>query len=290
MSTKPAPGAGSPGIYARLGVGAPFDPDHKLVTSPFFSPLVLAVVRLGLGSYALFVLLFHLIWDAVRTDDADSFFSYFTHLSYTGLVAYYFAAGVQTLCYVLNREKRYPLQRWPRPLQFLHLLLHSTITTYPFVVTVIFWALLSGPTTFDTTFDSWINISQHAMNSLYALIEILLTNVGPSPWWHLPLCIIMLACYLGVAYITRATQGFYSTSHAHSLFRPLPSRPHYCSVNSICSVLAFLLARGLTLARLRLAQRRAARQRRRDSMDKQPEAIDEWEEVQRPGTPVGHAV
>ncbi|KAL7283076.1 hypothetical protein PYCCODRAFT_1376810 [Trametes coccinea BRFM310] len=289
MATKPAPGAGSHGIYARLGVGAPFDPDHKLVTSPFFSPLVLATVRLGLGSYALFVLLFHLIWDAVRTDDADSFFSYFTHLSYTGLVAYYFAAGVQTLCYVLNKEKRYPLQRWPRPLQFLHLLLHSTITTYPFVVTVIFWALLSGPTTFDTTFDSWINISQHAMNSLYALIEILLTNVGPSPWWHLPLCIIMLACYLGVAYITRATQGFYTYSFLD------PHKEHaklaaYIVAVGVAEVIAFLLARVLTLARVRLVQRRDARQRRRDSIDKQPEAIDEWEEVQRPGTPAGQAV
>lgn len=58
---------------------------------------------------------------------------------------------------------------------------------------------------------AWINISQHAMNSAYALFEITLTNAGPSPWLHLPLCVFMLACYLGVAYITHATQGFYST-------------------------------------------------------------------------------
>lgn len=49
------------------------------------------------------------------------------------------------------------------------------------------------------------------MNSAYALFEITLTNAGPSPWLHLPLCVFMLACYLGVAYITHATQGFYST-------------------------------------------------------------------------------
>ena len=61
---------------------------------------------------------------------ANRFFSYFTHLSYTGLVAYYFATGVQSLCYVRNRQKSYPLQRWPRPLQLLHLLLYSTISSY----------------------------------------------------------------------------------------------------------------------------------------------------------------
>ena len=60
------------GFYARLGVSEPFDPDHKLVTSPVFSPLVLAIVRLGLGFYGLFVLLFHLIWEAVKTHEADS--------------------------------------------------------------------------------------------------------------------------------------------------------------------------------------------------------------------------
>lgn len=66
---------------------------------------------------------------------------------------------------------------------------------------------------------AWINISQHAMNSAYALFEITLTNAGPSPWLHLPLCIFMLACYLGVAYITHATQGFYSA------YLALPTSP-----------------------------------------------------------------
>ena len=58
------------------------------------------------------------------------FFSYFTHLSYIGLIAYLYAAGVQTLCYALKGKSGYPLQRWPRPLQLLHSLLYSTVTTY----------------------------------------------------------------------------------------------------------------------------------------------------------------
>ena len=107
------------------------------------------------------------------------------------------------------------------------------------VVTVIFWALLADSDTFSTTLNgkwlkfplratrsdivlyiAWFNISEHAMNTGYALFEILLTNAGPSPWWHLPVCIAMLACYLGVAYITHATQGFYSTSLSFAI--PFP--------------------------------------------------------------------
>jgi len=48
------------------------------------------------------------------------------------------------------------------------------------------------------------------MNSAFALFEILLTHAGPTPFTHLPLCILMLALYLCVAYITYATQGFYT--------------------------------------------------------------------------------
>ena len=101
------------------------------------------------------------------------YFSFFTHLSYIGIVAYEFAAGVQTLCYVLNGAKSYPLQAWPRPLQFLHRLLYSTITSFrecspstPFfplhaenvrrlaalVVTVVFWALLADSSTLATPY------------------------------------------------------------------------------------------------------------------------------------------
>ena len=58
------------------------------------------------------------------------YFSYFTHLSYIGLIAYQFAAGVQTLCYASSGRSSYPLQRWPRFLQFLHRLLYATVTTY----------------------------------------------------------------------------------------------------------------------------------------------------------------
>ena len=58
----------------------------------------------------------------------------------------------------------------------------------------------------------WSNISQHALNTVFALFDILFTHAGPHPWTHLPFLIIILALYLAVAYITHATEGFYSTS------------------------------------------------------------------------------
>ena len=56
----------------------------------------------------------------------------------------------------------------------------------------------------------------HALNSVLALFEIICTHAGPAPWIHIPFLIILAACYLAVAYITHATQGFYSTAGSFS--------------------------------------------------------------------------
>lgn len=47
------------------------------------------------------------------------------------------------------------------------------------------------------------------MNSSFALFEIILTRTDPPPFIHTVWLIIILAGYLGVAYITRATEGWY---------------------------------------------------------------------------------
>ncbi|KAJ3534267.1 hypothetical protein NMY22_g7000 [Coprinellus aureogranulatus] len=199
---------------------ATFDPDHSLVTSYAFRPIVLAGLRLLFALFTLATLLTTLIWQAVRTHSAESYFSYFTNLTYIGICAYMFASGVQTYAFARSLKKwggvksgvGYPLQQWPRVFQYLHVLLYSTIATFPIVVTVVYWALLGGSDSFSTTFNSYSNISKHALNSFFCVFEIILTNVGPLRWIDLPVTIVMLGGYLGVAYITYHTQHFYPYS------------------------------------------------------------------------------
>ena len=52
-------------------------------------------------------------------------------------------------------------------------------------------------------------VSQHLLNSAYALFEVLLTRTSPPPPLHLLFLIIILALYLALAYISKATEGFY---------------------------------------------------------------------------------
>ncbi|KAJ7148063.1 hypothetical protein C8R43DRAFT_522183 [Mycena crocata] len=270
--------------WSHLGVGRTFDPQHKFVSSPIVSPAVLAGIRLLLALYALCTIC-TVLGFSVHYHNAKSFLSYFTELSYIGLVAYYCAAAVQSLFYA--RYGRYWLQRWPRPLQALHVLLQSTVTTFPFIVTIVFWVLLASPRTFSTTYGGWSNISIHALNSVFALFEILLTNAPPAPWLALPVHILLLAGYLGVAYITHITQGFYTYDFLDPHKEGALLAAYIVGI-AVGEIVVFLLARGVTVLRQRLVVRRGLLREGHDSAlmgGGGGEAIDEWEEVARPGAP-----
>lgn len=239
--------------WTLIGAPRPFDQEFKFVTSPFLSPLVLGAIRLLLAFYTLTTLLTILIREAVITHDADSFFSYFTELSYIGLCSYFWASAVQTLCFARRSGDKpsYPLQTWPRFLQFLHSLLWSTVTVFPFIVTPVFWILLSSPSTFKSTFSAWENISVHALNSVFALFEITVSNVSPQPWVHSIFLIILLGAYLCVAYITHATQGFYT----YSFLNPVKEKGFlavYIVAIAIAGFAIFFIVRGLCWLKNRL--------------------------------------
>jgi len=210
-----------------------FDEQLKFVTSNVFPPWWLACIRLLLALYTLVVSVVILVWEAEEEGGTvDSYFSYFTNLSYIGICAYFFASGVQTFAYARNRRLNnnhqgadnknnldsdseycyYPLQRWPWISRYLHGLLFSTIVTFPILVTIVYWVLLSSSSTFASPYLAWSNISKHLLNSVMAIFEITLTNVGPLPWINMLATVLLLASYLGVAYITYATQGIYTYS------------------------------------------------------------------------------
>lgn len=115
----------------------------------------------------------------------NRYFVYFTHLSYIGLAAYFCASSVHTAFFMLDlrrlrlgdtsRGLSYPLQKWGKFLQLIHLYLYCTSVTFGRLapsdmqsstqpnlnprlaplVTVVYWAILKD----DTTFDSPLNCS-----------------------------------------------------------------------------------------------------------------------------------
>ncbi|TFK36001.1 hypothetical protein BDQ12DRAFT_699831 [Crucibulum laeve] len=281
-------------FYQHLGISSSttFDTNHKFVTSPLFprASIALACIRLSIALYTLFVLLFSIIWESVRWGDGEQYFSFFTHLSYIGLCSYFFASGIQTLFYALRLRKGgtgYPLQRWGYSLQALHILLASTVVTFPIIVTIVFWGLLSSPSTFSSMYNSWSAISVHALNVVFCVFEIILTNIPAAPWITLPFGLLFLGGYLGVAYLTKATQGFYTYAFLD------PTKQHallaaYIIGIAVAEIIIFFIVRLIMTFRERYCARRGLTQLSDDEGDMEQgrrdmkERIDEWEEIERP--------
>ncbi|KAJ7205494.1 hypothetical protein GGX14DRAFT_698523 [Mycena pura] len=188
---------------------APFDTTRVLVTSPFLRPSVLGAIRLVIACYTLVTLVFSV---ARGIKDAALFFPLFTHLTYSGLCVYFFAAGLQTAVYARHREKGYPLQGSAKPWRFLYLALLSTITVFPFLVTTMFWALVYNSSTFASGSSGLSAISEGLLSAVFALFEILLTDTPASAWLLLPFGILLLLLYIGLGFIVFATQGSYTVA------------------------------------------------------------------------------
>ncbi|KAF2261268.1 hypothetical protein CC78DRAFT_555180 [Lojkania enalia] len=203
-----------------------FDPKRTFVQSAFISPIMLATVRAIISLYCFTTIIVCYNWLAhnhskttLQDVNISSYtiisgssgisqsFSFFTYLTYWSLGFYFLFASIHTFRFAFVRSTW--LHKWPKPLQLLHSFYYTTITCFPFLVSIVFWGTMySGPWP-RGRFEQWINISIHGLNSLFAIIEIMLPATIPFPWTHISVLLIVLSLYLGLAYLTRWTGGFY---------------------------------------------------------------------------------
>lgn len=139
-------------FYSLLGV-SPL-PAHRFVISPFLSLTVVCALRLLLTTYTALTLIIAL---SLRGDASRTTFSYFTWLSYWGLLGYFVAASIYSLLSRARPERQagWSLLALPRPLQAAHYLLFSSIRVYPVLVMVIFWSILAGGNVFSRPVYAW---------------------------------------------------------------------------------------------------------------------------------------
>jgi hypothetical protein len=202
-----------------------FDSNNTFVRSHFVSPLVLACIRAILSLYSFTTIITCYAWLAHKTatiklkdvnigsytiqqSDAaiGQSFSFFTYLTFWSLGFYFLVSSVHTFMYACRQ--RTWLHNWPKPFQLAHSLYYSCTTSFPFLVTIVFWGTMNSGWPAGR-FEQWINISVHGLNSVFAITEIILPATAPPPVTHLSVVLLVLSIYLGLAYLTRYTQGFY---------------------------------------------------------------------------------
>ena len=213
-------------VYELLGVPISDFNTTPFVTSWCIPTYLLGGIRVFVSIYSFTAIFFSFKWFADHTvifhlEDIDTHkitfpigaegirqsFSYFTYETFWGLAFYLFFAGMHTFVYA---KRGYTwLDNWPRWLQAAHTVFYSTITTFPLLVTTVYWGSMWTRTWWSDEFSQWNMITMHALNSVFAGFETIFTNTKPPPITHLPILMLFMSLYLGIAYITRKTEGIY---------------------------------------------------------------------------------
>ncbi|KAI2793273.1 hypothetical protein POX_b03326 [Penicillium oxalicum] len=292
--------------WARLfGADPSLDNLHRFETSWLLSPTALAGVRALTTLYIFTTIIVVWAWYGAHdhTSDIGQSFSYFTWLTYWGLGFYHLVATIHTVLYA-RTGRSVLLDRWPRFFRVMHIMFYATITTFPFLVTIVFWGILFKPPfykeifpassyccryynyDYDYDYSPFIpdrepistqsifffhplltfltnphQISQHGLNSLHALVEIILPATAPHPWMAIPVLIVLLLLYVSVAYITHATEGFYTYSFLDTGVNGSKSGivTGYCFGILAAIVIIFLVSWGLIRLRVYLTGDRIKR-------------------------------
>lgn len=147
--------------WARLfGADPSLDNLHRFETSWLLSPTALAGVRALTTLYIFTTIIVVWAWYGAHdhTSDIGQSFSYFTWLTYWGLGFYHLVATIHTVLYA-RTGRSVLLDRWPRFFRVMHIMFYATITTFPFLVTIVFWGILFKPPFYKEIFPGWSNVS-----------------------------------------------------------------------------------------------------------------------------------
>lgn len=231
-----------------------------LPSRPPPNPPLIGPVLSEQSLYIFVVRLFIIGWECANPDYGgckapQDEFSYFTVLTYWGLGFYFLVAAVHTFTYA--RAGRPLLDRFPRILQALHALFYTTIVTFPFLVTIVYWGILYKGPWFPRTFNAWSNVSQHLVNSFLALFEVFVprTDWRDMRWVHMLWLLVVLALYLCVAYITRATKGFYTYTFLDPGNGGSGKVAGYVLGIAVAILVVFLIVKGLVALRMWLTEK-----------------------------------
>lgn len=85
-------------------------------------------------------------------------FSYFTNLTWWGLGFYHLFTAYHG--WQFSRGKGMPLDRWGEGSQALHAIFYTTVITFPFLVTLVYWIILwkKGDEATSTVYGMWSNV------------------------------------------------------------------------------------------------------------------------------------
>ncbi|KAI7905437.1 uncharacterized protein BX663DRAFT_282223 [Cokeromyces recurvatus] len=179
-----------------------FDPELA-VTSFWVSSKLFFFIRLILAFYAAIVL-----WTDIGITHKGSFFAYFTSLTFIGLHAYQVTTIVHHFRYLYTKRDISFFNDQPKILNYLYVVLYSTIVTFNIVTPVVYWSLLAKGNSQEATLNTWINVSVHGVSFFLMIFEVILNRMK-LPVRHVIFPLVIIISYMLMTFIIYACNGFW---------------------------------------------------------------------------------
>jgi hypothetical protein len=175
----------------------------RTVTSNLVSPQVLLISRGISCLYQTIVIICTIINQPTQ---GWVFFTFFTHLTFLGELAYFGVATYHTFRFTRYAGYISPTLKaeslWTRA----HFVLYSTVAVFHMLVPVVYWAVLYNPQATTTTMSVYLNVSKHGIDFGLLVIEFLLGRMivalATFPW-----VILTMLFYMFWAWITYSING-----------------------------------------------------------------------------------
>ncbi|RCH78806.1 hypothetical protein CU098_004850, partial [Rhizopus stolonifer] len=147
------------------------------------------------------------LWTDIGVTDSGKFFQFFTSLTYIGLHSYLITSCVNHFRYIRNKNMDFMLNQ-PAVLNYMYMYLYSTVITFNIVTPVVYWSLLYGSSTANTTVTVWLNVSVHAVSFFLMIFDVIMNRMKtPIRMVVFPLITIILFMFL--AFIVYACNGYW---------------------------------------------------------------------------------
>ncbi|KAJ3290516.1 hypothetical protein HDU79_003173 [Rhizoclosmatium sp. JEL0117] len=176
---------------------------EKLVTSIHVSPKTLLYVRSFWLVYTILCLILEIVYFG-RT-----LWGFFTEWTWLGLIFYLSTAVYNSHLYVTKSNALATMEARPYWMKYSNWLLYALPATYVYIVSIVFWALLASVLSNADSVNSWLTVSQHALNSVIMIGELVLGRIPLAYAFMIPFIVIALM-YLGIALVFHAVYGSWS--------------------------------------------------------------------------------
>ncbi|KAI8053242.1 hypothetical protein BDF22DRAFT_683416 [Syncephalis plumigaleata] len=177
----------------------------RTVTSNLVSPQVLLTTRGISCLYQAIVVICSIINQPTQ---GWVFFTFFTHLTFLGELAYFGVATYHTFRFTRYAGYVSPTLKaeslWTRA----HFVLYSTVAVFHMLVPAVYWAVLYNPKASNTAMSIYLNVSKHGIDFVLLGIEFVLGRMI-VPLAALPWVILTILFYMFWAWIAHSINGLW---------------------------------------------------------------------------------